>query len=250
MTTELPRVLVIDDEPAIGQNCVKILSRMGVQAEYVLNGFDALKRMEETPYDVLVTDLKMSRMGGMEARVGMTKVPDHRLEALARIFEPPKVTFATVEYLDFPAISKEALANPQFVGSLRVADAFAQVLRVFQDETVPHEHGSIDPLRDADDLETELILSDLVVVEKRMERVDKDRKKHESTYCKTCQTLWGPAVNCNAENGEDQQESEDRFHKYAGLRSDIHTKACRTHTHTAHFQGEQTEEHDTCNAGS
>ena len=131
-------------------------------------------------FTILTGVHEATRMGGMEARVGVTKVPDGRLEELAAIFQPPKVTHATVEYLDFPAISKEALANPQFVGSLRVADAFAQVLRVFQDETVPHEHGSVDPLRDADDLETELILSDLVVVEKRMDRVDRDRKKQKS----------------------------------------------------------------------
>jgi len=131
-------------------------------------------------FTILTGVHEATRMGAMEARIGMTKVPDSRLDALAAIFQPPKVTHATVEYLDFPAISKEALANPQFVGSLRVADAFAQVLRLFQDETVPHEHGSVDPLRDAEDLETELILSDLVVVEKRMERVDKDRKKQKS----------------------------------------------------------------------
>lgn len=131
-------------------------------------------------FTILTGVQEATRMGTMEARVGMTKVPDPRLEALARIFEPPKVTYATVEYLDFPAISKESLANPQYLASLRNADALAQVLRVFQDETVPHEYGSVDPIRDADDLETELILSDLVVVEKRIERVEKDRKKQRS----------------------------------------------------------------------
>jgi GTP-binding protein YchF len=60
---------------------------------------------------------------------------------------------------------------------LRVVDAFAHVLRLFASETIPHEKGSVDPLRDLDDVETELILSDLVVVEKRLERLDKDRKK-------------------------------------------------------------------------
>jgi hypothetical protein len=60
---------------------------------------------------------------------------------------------------------------------LRVADALAHVLRVFESDTVPHEKGSVDPIRDYEDVEVELILSDLVVVEKRMERLDKDRKK-------------------------------------------------------------------------
>lgn len=118
-----------------------------------------------------------ARVGTQEARVGVAKVPDPRLDALARIFEPPKVTHATVEYLDFPAISKEALQNPSYLASLRVVDALAHVLRVFDDPTVPHEKGSVDPIRDAEDVELELILSDLMVIEKRMERLDKDRKK-------------------------------------------------------------------------
>ena len=61
-----------------------------------------------------------------------------------------------------------------------MVDAFAQVLRLFHDETIPHERGSLDPLRDLEDVETELILSDLVVVEKRLERLEKDRKKIKS----------------------------------------------------------------------
>jgi ribosome-binding ATPase len=100
-------------------------------------------------------------------------VPDPRVDALAELYQPPKITFATVEYIDVPAISKETLRDPAYLASLRVVDAFAHVLRVFQDETVPHEHGSVDPARDFDDVETELILSDLVVVEKRLERVGK-----------------------------------------------------------------------------
>jgi hypothetical protein len=69
------------------------------------------------------------------------------------------------------------LRDPSYLAGLRVADAFAHVVRVFEDATIPHEKASIDPLRDIDDVETELVLSDLVVVEKRMERLDKDRKK-------------------------------------------------------------------------
>jgi len=121
-----------------------------------------------------------TRVGSLEARVGVTRVPDTRLDALAGIFNPPKITYATVEYLDFPAISKEALRDPSYLASLRVVDALAHVLRVFESDTVPHEKGSVDPIRDFEDVDIELILSDLVVVEKRMERVDKDRKKAKS----------------------------------------------------------------------
>ena len=118
-----------------------------------------------------------SRIGSTAVRAGVAKVPDPRLDALAKLFEPPKITHAVVEYLDVPAVSKESLRDPAYVASLRVVDAFAHVLRVFGDETVPHEHGSVDPMRDLQNVETELVLSDLMVVEKRLERLDKDRKK-------------------------------------------------------------------------
>ncbi len=118
-----------------------------------------------------------ARIGSTAARTGVAKVPDSRLEELGRLFEPPKVTHATVEYVDMPSISKENLRDASYLASLRVVDAFAHVLRLFPDETVPHEKGSVDPRRDLDDVETELILSDLVVVEKRLERLEKDRKK-------------------------------------------------------------------------
>lgn len=121
-----------------------------------------------------------TRVGATAARTGVAKVPDPRLDALARLYEPPKVTHATVEYVDMPAISKENLREPSYMASLRVVDAFAQVLRLFEDETIPHEKGTLDPRRDLEDVETELILSDLVVVEKRLERLDKDRKKIKS----------------------------------------------------------------------
>jgi hypothetical protein len=110
-----------------------------------------------------------TKIGSTAARTGVAKVPDPRLDALARLFEPNKVTYATVEYLDVPSISKENLRDPSYLASLRVVDAFAQVLRLFGDDP--------DPVGDVDDIETELILSDLVVIEKRLERLDKDRKK-------------------------------------------------------------------------
>src|SRR5256885_13508740 len=118
-----------------------------------------------------------TRIGSTAARTGVARVPDPRLDALAKLFEPKKVTHATVEYVDMPSISKESLRDPSYLASLRVVDAFAHVLRLFADETIPHEKGSVDPLRDLEDVEMELVLSDLVVVEKRLERLDKDRKK-------------------------------------------------------------------------
>ncbi|MBK9167663.1 MAG: redox-regulated ATPase YchF [Bryobacterales bacterium] len=128
-------------------------------------------------FTILTGAHQESRMGSTAVRAGVSKVPDPRLDALARIFEPPKVTHATVEYLDAPSVSKETLRDAAYVGGLRVVDAFAHVVRVFEDPTVPHEEGSVDPMRDLENVEIELVLSDLVVVEKRLERLEKDRKK-------------------------------------------------------------------------
>jgi len=128
-------------------------------------------------FAILTGVAQESRIGSTAVRTGVAKVPDPRVDALAELYQPPKITYATVEYIDAPSISKENLRDPAYLASLRVVDAFAHVLRIFQDETVPHEHGSVDPARDFGDVETELILSDLVVVEKRLERLDKDRKK-------------------------------------------------------------------------
>jgi GTP-binding protein YchF len=128
-------------------------------------------------FTILTGVHEQTRMGNLEARMGVTKVPDPRLDALAQVFAPEKIIHATVEYLDFPAISKEALREASYLASLRVADALAHVLRVFPSDTVPHEKGSVDPLRDLHDVELELILSDLMVVEKRLDRLERDRKK-------------------------------------------------------------------------
>ncbi len=128
-------------------------------------------------FTILTGAHEATRVGIMEARQGVTKVPDARLEALAELFQPPKVVHATMDYLDFPSLSKEALRNPSYLAGMRTADALAHVVRVFEDATVPHEKGSVDAMRDIGDVEAELILSDLAVVEKRLERLEKDRKK-------------------------------------------------------------------------
>lgn len=121
-----------------------------------------------------------SRVGQQAMRAGIAKVPDARLHALATGFPDARIIQATVEYLDAPAIAKETLRDASYLGSLRVVDAFAHVVRVFEDPTVPHDLGTVDPLRDIDHVEVELILSDLVVVEKRLERLEKDRKKQKT----------------------------------------------------------------------
>jgi hypothetical protein len=128
-------------------------------------------------FKILTGMARESRLGGTAVQVGVAQVPDHRLDELARLFDPPKITHATIEYADMPALSKDALRDPAYIGSLRMADAFLHVLRLFENETVMHAEGSLDPERDWRSLEIELILSDLEVVEKRLERLEKDMKR-------------------------------------------------------------------------
>ena len=125
-------------------------------------------------FSILTGSTRQTHIGGTQVQIGVTRVPDSRLDALAKVFEPDKVTHAVIEYADMPPTSRESLANPSYIGSLRVVDAFAHVLRVFEDDTVMHAKGSIDPVRDEENLDLELIINDLSVIEKRLERVEKD----------------------------------------------------------------------------
>ena len=114
-----------------------------------------------------------------EAHVGVAKVPDDRLDRLAALYNPEKLTHASVEYVDVGAIGQEALKESSYIGHLRNVDALAHVVRAFEDDSIPHA-GPIDPLRDIKNVEFDLMVSDLGQIEKRLERVEKDLKKMRS----------------------------------------------------------------------
>ena len=114
-----------------------------------------------------------------EAHVGVAKVPDDRLDRLAALYHPKKLTHASVDYVDVGAIGQEALKESTYLGHLRNVDALAHVVRAFEDPSIPHV-GPIDPLRDIKNVEFDLMVSDLGQIEKRVERVEKDLKKMRS----------------------------------------------------------------------
>ena len=114
-----------------------------------------------------------------EAHIGVAKVPDDRLDRLAALFNPKKLTHASVEYVDVGAIGQEALKESGYIGHLRNVDALAHVVRAFDDPAIPHV-GPIDPLRDIKNVEFDLMVSDLGQIEKRLERLEKDLKKMRS----------------------------------------------------------------------
>jgi ribosome-binding ATPase len=111
-----------------------------------------------------------------DAHIGVAKVPDGRLDRLAALYNPKKLTHTSVEYVDLGAIGQDALKESAYIGHLRQVDALAHVVRVFEDPAVPLV-AEIDPLRDIKNVEFDLMVSDLGQIEKRLERLEKDLKK-------------------------------------------------------------------------
>src|SRR5919202_3663479 len=119
--------------------------------------------------------------GKGETTVGISKVPDARLDKLTAMYNPRKRVPATVEFTDLAAAASAAGAKALLdVAAYKNADALVHVLRAFDDPAVPHPSGSVNPARDAQAMEDELILADLGVAERRLERLEKDLKKSRS----------------------------------------------------------------------
>jgi GTP-binding protein YchF len=121
--------------------------------------------------------------GKVEANVGISRVPDVRLDQLTALFQPKKRVPATVEFADMAAGRGEAKTLVDVV-AYRNADALLHVVRAFRDPSVAHPAGSIDPMRDVRTVEEEIILADLAIAEKRLERLEKDLKKSKSDELK------------------------------------------------------------------
>jgi len=109
--------------------------------------------------------------------IGVARVPDERLDKLAALYKPKKTTHATIEYVDVGGIVKDRARDSALFTQLREVEALAHVVRVFDDPSVPHPAGSIDPLRDVQNLELELMLTDLDQITRRIDRLEKDLKK-------------------------------------------------------------------------
>jgi GTP-binding protein YchF len=122
---------------------------------------------------------RSGKSGKSEANVGVSRVPDERLDKLTALFNPRKHVPATVEFADI-AGAGGARAGAQAlldVAPFRNADALLHVVRMFRDPSVAHPAGSVDPARDVRAMEDEVILADLGVVERRLERLERDLKK-------------------------------------------------------------------------
>lgn len=121
---------------------------------------------------------------GSEPNIGTVKVPDKRVDKLSKIFAPKKTTYATVEYVDLAGLTKGSVQGgglgSQLLAHIRNVDVIIHVVRTFTSNNIPVPEGGIHPLQDIETINLELILADLGIVEKRIERLQVDiRKKGE-----------------------------------------------------------------------
>lgn len=110
----------------------------------------------------------------IDPNIGVVTVPDERLDVLARMYNPKKITPTTIEFLDIAGLVKgasqgEGLGN-KFLSHIREVDAIVHVVRCFEDGNIVHVEGSVDPARDIDTINLELVFSDLESIEKRIEK--------------------------------------------------------------------------------
>jgi GTP-binding protein YchF len=113
-----------------------------------------------------------------EPAMGVVKVPDSRLEKLSEIFKPGKTTYATVEYIDYIGLTKgDTDQNRKVFDLVKDVDAIAHIVRAFEDDAVAHPMNSVNPLRDVEIVELELIFGDFELVEKRLQRMEEAIKK-------------------------------------------------------------------------
>ena len=137
---------------------------------------------KSTLFQLMTSTHEASRAKG-DVHVGVSKVPDPRLDVLTAMYNPRKRVPATVEFADLAVAGRTGTGAQALVdvAAYRNADALVHVVRAFRDPAVPHPSTTIDPARDAQTMDDELILADLGVVERRLERLEKDLKKARST---------------------------------------------------------------------
>lgn len=122
----------------------------------------------------------------IEPNVGTVTVPDSRIDALVNMYEPDKTTYAVIEFVDIAGLVKgashgEGLGN-KFLSNIREVDAIVHVVRAFEDENIVHVEGSVDPVRDIETINLELILSDIEILDRRIDKTNKSLKGGDKTF--------------------------------------------------------------------
>ena len=114
-----------------------------------------------------------------KTNTAIARVPDKRIDYLSGVFKPKKTTYAQLELIDIPGLMPGAEKSASlFLDAIRKADALLHVVRLFDNESIPYVYDSIDAIRDIETISYELLLSDLDLIEKRIERINKNKKKN------------------------------------------------------------------------
>ena len=158
----------------------------------------------------------------IEPNVGVVAVPDERLQKLAEIYHPQKVTPAVIEFVDIAGLVKgashgEGLGN-KFLSHIREVDSIVEVVRCFEDTNIVHVDGSIDSIRDIETINLELVFADLETIEKRIDNVKK-KIKADKKYAQELEVLekvkeWlsqGKPTRTMALNEEEKEILKDAF---------------------------------------
>ena len=152
----------------------------------------------------------------IEPNVGIVAVPDERIDKLAEMYNPQKITKAVVEFVDIAGLVKgaskgEGLGN-KFLSHIREVDAICQVVRCFEDSNVIHVDGNVNPLRDIETINLELIFADMETLEKRLDKAKKNLKsdkkyQSEIDLIEKIKTNLEKGISARAiELNEDEQE--------------------------------------------
>ncbi|MGM0602881.1 MAG: redox-regulated ATPase YchF [Bacillota bacterium] len=129
----------------------------------------------------------------IDPNIGIVPVPDKRLDWLSELYDPEKTTPTVIEFVDIAGLVKgasrgEGLGN-KFLSHIREVDAIAQVVRCFDDQNITHVDGEISPDRDIDIINTELMMADLSVIEKKMEKTEKQAKSGDKKYLQELEVI-------------------------------------------------------------
>lgn len=152
----------------------------------------------------------------IEPNVGVVAVPDHRLDELAKMYSPKKITPAVIEFVDIAGLVKgaskgEGLGN-KFLSHIREVDAVIHVVRCFDNDDIMHVSGSVDPKRDIETINLELILSDLEILDRRIDRTAKAAKGDKSLlteleFLKRLKTELENGVSARAVEADDDEKA-------------------------------------------
>lgn len=134
------------------------------------------------------THLDPSALAKSEAHHAVVKIPDTRLDRLSALFSPKSTVHAAIEFVDVVGLKKGESGSAQFttnfLANVKTNEALVQVVRLFANDAVPHPEGSIDAIRDLATFETEFLISDLSIIETRIDRIQKQLQKTQDEHLK------------------------------------------------------------------